>query len=263
MRLRQLALVAKDLEPVAAQLAHVFGLKVGYRDPAVAKFGLVNVVMPAGGEFIEIVQPTRQDVSAARYLTRRGGDAGYMVILQDADALAHRDRLAKAGVRVIEELDRGAYQFAHYHPGDFGGVLASIDTVKGDADWRADFSDWPPCGREWRDAKSTNAAGVSYVAIQAKNPAEQAQLWAQRLEKPQRENSVVLDQGEIRFVPPVDADGTGVVEIGIAVRDVGAAQAAARDAQSLDKNGRAQIGGVAFAILDAAAEPRFAARLKA
>jgi hypothetical protein len=93
MRLRQIALVAHDLEPHAADFKAVLGLNVAYRDPGVAVFGLVNVVMPVGGEFLEIVQPVKPDASAARYLKRRSGDAGYMVILQDDDALAHRARL--------------------------------------------------------------------------------------------------------------------------------------------------------------------------
>ena len=59
--------------------------------------------MPVGGEFLEVLEPFRDDASGARYLARRGGDAGYMVILQDADALAHRARLEGAGVRVIAQ----------------------------------------------------------------------------------------------------------------------------------------------------------------
>src|SRR5271156_5449152 len=101
MRLRQIAFIARDAEPIAEQLGAVFGLKVGFRDPGVEYFGLRNVVMPVGGEFLEVVAPFRDDVSGARYLTKRAGDAGYMVILQDADALAHRERLEKLGVRLI------------------------------------------------------------------------------------------------------------------------------------------------------------------
>ena len=103
MRLRQIALVAKDLEPVAAQLNAVFGLRVAFRDPAVATFGLVNAVMPVGGEFLEIVQPVTIDASAGRYLTRRGGDAGYMLIFETPDASVHRVRLMAQGLRSIAE----------------------------------------------------------------------------------------------------------------------------------------------------------------
>jgi len=66
MRVRQIALVAENLDPVVEQLGAVFGLKVGFRDPRVGFYGLVNVVMPVGGEFLEVVQPIKDDASAGR-----------------------------------------------------------------------------------------------------------------------------------------------------------------------------------------------------
>src|ERR1700692_1637156 len=101
MRLRQIAFIARAADPIVDQLGSVFGLKGGFRDPGVECFGLRTVVMPVGGEFLEVVAPFRDDASGARYLARRGGDAGYMVILQEEDAFAHRERLEKAGVRII------------------------------------------------------------------------------------------------------------------------------------------------------------------
>jgi len=125
MRLRQIALIAGDLEPIAEQLSKVFGINVGFRDPGVEYFGLNNVVCPVGGEFLEVVAPFREDASGARYLKRRGGDAGYMVILQADDALAHRARLEKEGVRLIATSRHPGYQYTHFHPGDCAGVLLS------------------------------------------------------------------------------------------------------------------------------------------
>src|SRR5262249_45342960 len=131
MRLRQIALIANDLEPIAEQLNKVFGLNVGFRDPGVEYFGLNNVVCPVGGELAEVVAPCGGDASGPRYLTRRGGDAGYMVILQADDALAHRTRLEKEGVRLIATSRHPGYQYTHFHPGDCAGVLLSIDSVEG------------------------------------------------------------------------------------------------------------------------------------
>src|ERR1700722_14751116 len=105
MRLRQIAFMTRHIAPVAEQLEQVFGLKVAFRDPAVEGFGLRNVVMPVGGEFLEVLEPSRDDASGARYLARRGGDSGYMVILQDDDAMAHRARLEALGARVIAKSD--------------------------------------------------------------------------------------------------------------------------------------------------------------
>src|SRR3546814_10816101 len=71
------------------------------------------------------------DASAARYLKRRGGDAGYMVIMQAPDALTHRARMAKLGIRKIAEHQDKKYTFTHFHPGNFNGVVTSIDSVGG------------------------------------------------------------------------------------------------------------------------------------
>lgn len=245
MRLRQVALVARDLEPVAAQLSAVFGLQTAFRDPAVGVFGLVNVVMPVGGEFLEIVQPVRPDASAARYLARRGGDAGYMVILQAADALAHRARLAGLGVRLIAESRHAGYQYTHFHPGDFAGVLTSIDSVDADAYWREPMSDWPPAGPAWRDFAAGNATGISAVEVQSRDPAAAARRWAELLERPLADGERIrLTRGEIRFVAATDADGTGVVGLDIEVPDPAATLAAARDLGALEHEGRLLIGGV-------------------
>ncbi len=222
MRLRQVALIAHDLRPTAQALAAVFGLKVAFRDPAVGVFGLANVVMPVGGEFLEVLEPIRPDASGARYLRRRGGDAGYMVILQVDDALAHRARLEALGVRIIARSEHDDYRFTHFHPGDCAGVLLSIDDTPG-ADWRAPLADWAPAGPHWRDLTSDHALGVAAVTIQARDPESAAERWSQLLDRPWRADSdgiqIALDCGSIRFVAPVDHDGTGVVGVDIRVAD--------------------------------------------
>lgn len=248
MRLRQIALVAGELEPIVERLETVLGLKVAYRDPGVAVFGLVNAVFPVGGEFLEVVQPVREDASAARYLKRRGGDAGYMVIMQAPDALAHRARLEKLGIRKIAEHQDRKYTFTHFHPGDFNGVLTSIDSVGGVADYLESESDWPPAGREWRNARAAaNVVGLTSVTIQDRDPAAAAKRWSELLEAPLEGGTAVrLARGAIRFVPPVDADGTGVVAIDIAVRDVKPVLEAARQQKLAVKDDSFDVGGIAI-----------------
>jgi hypothetical protein len=218
MRLRQIALVAHDLEPVVRDLNTVFGLRVAFRDPAVGVFGLINAVMPVGGEFLEIVQPVKADASAARYLKRRGGDAGYMLIFQSADALAHRKRLTGQGIRSIAQHDTPNYTFTHFHPGDFDGVLTSIDMVDDGASWREPMGKWPPAGKSWKEALAPeDVLGIAAADVQAREPGKVAERWADLLQVRREGDAVALDMGAIRFVHPVDADGTGVVGIDIAV----------------------------------------------
>ena len=82
IRLRQIALVANKLAPVIDDLKAVFGLEVCYIDPGVGAFGLENSLLPVGNNFIEVVAPIKEGTAGGRYLKRRGGDGGYMVICQ-------------------------------------------------------------------------------------------------------------------------------------------------------------------------------------
>ena len=77
LRLRQICLVARELDPVTDDLCAVFGVKICHRDPEVGQFGLHNALMPFGSSFVEVVAPTREGTTAGRYLERRHGDGGY------------------------------------------------------------------------------------------------------------------------------------------------------------------------------------------
>src|SRR5262249_61654247 len=78
LRMRQIALIARELAPVVDEIREVFGLEVAYRDPEVAAFGLENAVFPVGNQFLEVVAPVREGTAGGRYLDRRGGDGGDM-----------------------------------------------------------------------------------------------------------------------------------------------------------------------------------------
>ncbi len=248
MRLRQIAFIARETDPIADQLGAVFGLKVGFRDPGVEFFGLHNVVMPVGGEFLEVVAPFRDDASGARYLARRGGDAGYMVILQDADAMAHRARLEKLGVRVIARSRGDDYQYTHFHPADCAGVLMSFDSVPGDANWQESKSNWPPAGPHWREHEAEAALGIAAVTIQSRDPLAACERWCALLDRPATTAGdaleISLDRGRIRFVAPVDDDGTGVVGLDVEVRDGHAALERAAAAGLPVAAGAVEICGV-------------------
>ena len=105
MKLRQVVFVCKDLESNAKELCETLGIDIAYRDPGVGKWGLANVVCPTGHDFLEIVSPTQEGTSAGRYIQRRKGDGGYMVILQVPDAIKERERIAALGVRAVEKKD--------------------------------------------------------------------------------------------------------------------------------------------------------------
>jgi len=116
LRLRQIALVAHKLGPVVQDMRDVFGLEVGYRDPGVKTFGLENAISPVGNQFIEFVSPIRENTAGGRYLDRRGGDGGYMVICQCDDHRPRKERVKQLGIRKVMESDGHEYSVMQLHP---------------------------------------------------------------------------------------------------------------------------------------------------
>jgi catechol 2,3-dioxygenase-like lactoylglutathione lyase family enzyme len=118
MRLRQIALVARDLDAARADIASVFGLDYAYVDPTVGRYGLTNLVFPIGDTFLEVVSPVVEGTTAGRLLEKRGGDSGYMVILQTDRLAEARDRVRAAGARIVDQKDGDGVGFTHLHPRD-------------------------------------------------------------------------------------------------------------------------------------------------
>ena len=73
LRLRQICLVAPELEPAVQTVRELFDVDVCHRDGGVAKYGLVNALFVFGHAFLEIVAPTREGTAAGRFIERSGG----------------------------------------------------------------------------------------------------------------------------------------------------------------------------------------------
>lgn len=212
-RLRQVALVASDLEQAVAALSGSFGLEVAYRDPAVAAFGLVNAVLPLGTQFIEVVSPTRPGTAAGRQLQRMGGDGGYMVICHTDDHARRRRRVEELGVRIAFEASEGDYRIMQLHPGDTGGSFLEIDFQPGGED---PWGPWSPAGPEWQKA-SRGAGAITGVRLQSVDPQRSLGRWAEILETEARDGVLFLGDVPVEFVAgPLDClvgvtvSGTGL-----------------------------------------------------
>jgi len=204
MRLRQVALVARDLEPVERAIVDQLQLELCYRDPAVATFGLKNALFPVGDKLLEVVSPLEEGTTAGRLLDKRGGDGGYMVIVQVEDLDAMRARCADSGVRIVFEAVVPGITGLHLHPRDVGGAILSVDRS-------ATWEDWPWAGPSWREHRSTSVVDdLVAVEIQAAQPAAMAERWAQVLGRPAANGEIALDEGRIRFVPISDDRGEGL-----------------------------------------------------
>jgi hypothetical protein len=73
LRLRQIALIVPELEPAVHELCAPFDLKVGFRDPGFAHFGLVNALLPLiDAERLDFNTYISRNVTASqRYGARR------------------------------------------------------------------------------------------------------------------------------------------------------------------------------------------------
>jgi hypothetical protein len=127
LRLRQICLVARQLEPLIDDLAAIMGLRVCYRDGNVAKYGLNNALLPVNDILLEVVAPFRDGTAAGRFLDKTGGRGGYMAIFSCNDP-RERERNAEAmGVRVSHVIDRPPYLGVQLHPRDCRGAFIEFN----------------------------------------------------------------------------------------------------------------------------------------
>jgi hypothetical protein len=243
MRLRQVAFAVRELAPTQGLLRRVLALGEPFHDPGVAEFGLENAVLPLGDAFLEIVSPVKPDASAARFLARRGGDAGYMAIFQTSDLAAARERVEKLGVRVVWEAALADAATIHLHPRDLGGAIVSLDAMQPPESWR-----WG--GPGWRErARGGRATGLVGALLETLEPERLAARWGEVLEvapEPAADGSwtLPLERGtRVRFVPAPGAGEASLAAVEVAVRDRAGFAADAAAAGVLLPDGSARIAG--------------------
>lgn len=218
LRLRQVVWVASDLDAAEGTISGLLGLKIASRDLEVAEFGLANVVMPCGDQFVEIVSPTEEGTTAGRLLKKRFGDGGYMLLLQTDDLEWVRARADELDMRIVHESDRKfqnepAIVGLHFHPADVGGTLLSIDACE-------DPAEWPWAGSDWRDAVDASVVdAIVGIELQALDPDDVAQRWSALLDRPVNDGLLELDDADLRFVRATDGRGDGLRSVDFRARD--------------------------------------------
>lgn len=238
LRLRQIALVARELEPVERALTAALGAEVCYSDPGVGKYGLHNALWALGGTFLEVVAPTQPNTAAGRYLDRRKGDGGYMYIVDCDDLETRRTHLQKSDVRLVEDLVSGDAQLKaealHLHPRDTGGCLLSVDRHGPDQSLMGSYR-W--AGDAWQ-ARARRDVAIIGATMQCEDPAATAARWSELLQRPAKATDdgyeMVLDNAHARFVALMDDRGEGLCEVDLVSAD--------------DKLRGFDIGGVRFRV---------------
>jgi len=239
IRLRQICLVAHELAPAVEDLSEVLGLATCHHDPAVGKYGLENALLPVGGSFLEVVAPIEEGTAGGRYLERRGGDGGYMVILQCDNVEARRARMPELDVRIANALNYGDFTGLQLHPRDTGGCMLETDQTGGD---QAPDGPWHPAGESWKSAVRTGrTAAMVGAELQSPDPGALAARWGAILDLPVSNAAsgiweIALDNAMLRFVEVTDGRGEGLGGVDLQAADRAAILAAAQ-ARGLAVNG--------------------------
>lgn len=255
LRLRQICLVARELEPAIADLGDIFGLEVCFRDGNVARYGLVNALLPIGNAFLEVVAPTREGTAAGRYLERRHGDGGYMVIIDCDDIERRRRRMSEIGIRIANPLDYSAYVGLQLHPRDTGGAMLELNHTPGGERLNGPYH---PAGPDWQKAVRTDVTAALLAAeLQGPDPERLARRWSEILERPVGRGpsgapEIALDLGTLRFVKERDGRGEGLGGIDLAVSNEARIRAAAAQRGCPVGNDDIVVCGTRFRLRSAA-----------
>src|ERR1700687_3612215 len=186
LRLRQICLVAPQLEPVISDIADIMGLRVCYRDGNVAKYGLENALLPVDTILLEVVAPFQAGTAAGRFLEKTGGRGGYMVIFCCDDPDARGRHAEEIGVRIANVIGHSPYRGVQLHPRDCRAAFIEFNHTDGSDDI---LGPYPPAGPDWQKSirKDVTQALIG-VEMQSPEPLALAEHWGRIIEIPVTKN---------------------------------------------------------------------------
>ena len=175
IRLRQICLVAPQLEPVISDIAAIMGLDVCYRDGNVAKYGLENALLPVDTILLEVVAPFQPGTAAARFLDKTGGRGGYMAIFCCDDPEARARQAGTMGVRVANIIDHPPYHGVQLHPRDCRAAFIEFNHTDGSDDV---LGSYPPAGPDWQQSIRRDVTqALIGVEMESPQPGVLAEHW--------------------------------------------------------------------------------------
>ncbi|MEM7015732.1 MAG: hypothetical protein AAF512_00160 [Pseudomonadota bacterium] len=205
LRLRQICLLAHDLEWTSSVLSTAFDAPVVFRDPRMAAGGnLTNTHIRLGDSFLETVCPSDRAWANSTTQTRlleRNGDCGYMAIVQIPDvAVASRAMAAQgSGTGIVSGdwnvcpgepgsglagVKAGHYELGQplpkepgtvsgvnvqFHPRDFGTLAEIQENWPGHADFPRNKGAYYPAGNTWQngvDARPHGGVTTGFAAVE-------------------------------------------------------------------------------------------------
>ena len=179
VRLRQICLVAPNLEPAVGDLAAILGLEICHRDPNVGRYGLENALLPVDSTLLEVVAPFENGTAAGRFIEKSAGRGGYMAIFSCADPEERRRNAEKLGVRMAHEIRHPPYHGVQLHPRDCRAAFIEFNTTQGSDNI---YGPYPPAGPDWtRAIRKTVTRRLAAVEMQSPDPSGLAAHWGRLL----------------------------------------------------------------------------------
>jgi methylmalonyl-CoA/ethylmalonyl-CoA epimerase len=134
-RVHHVAVVVRDIEQALAFYSDRLALPVELVLP-IPSDGVTIAFLAVGESKIELVQPTDPGTGVARFLESRG-EGFHHVCLEVSDIAAELDRLAAAGVELIDAKPRPGAEgpVAFIHPRSCNGVLVELIEKPGGPAW--------------------------------------------------------------------------------------------------------------------------------
>jgi hypothetical protein len=175
MRLRQICLVAPQIEPVISDIAGIMGLSVCYRDGNVAKYGLENALLPVDTILLEVVAPFQPGTAAGRFIEKTGGRGGYMAIFCCDDPDERGKHANAMGVRTANVITHTPYRGVQLHPRDCRAAFIEFNHTAGSDDV---LGPYPPAGPDWQKSiRKDVTQALTGVEMQSPEPLALAEHW--------------------------------------------------------------------------------------
>ncbi|KAJ9614469.1 hypothetical protein H2200_002606 [Cladophialophora chaetospira] len=230
-RLRQIALVAEDLDRARYLLTTILGTEVVFVDEQVAQWGLKNFLVAIGGDIIEVVAPFKPGTTAGRLLQKRG-NGGYMIIMQTVDAAARRKYIESNNLaKVIWTHSYADSEAVQYHPkGIAGGIMPELDshaaTASNPNPLESTFSPWHACGPDF-DSYSAGMKRCSHLKLISatlrlgagqSDVGKAAQQWEDYFGIKREQDQLLFTNARLKFIAGVEGQPDGLDSITIQIK---------------------------------------------
>ncbi|MGH6644225.1 MAG: hypothetical protein ACRED3_16175 [Bradyrhizobium sp.] len=198
-RVRHYVIAAKDLEAVCGQLYTLLDIepptKPPEKEPTLA-FGFRTRMMRVGTTMIEVVSPIREKHQLQDFFLERGGDGGFMVVMQTYDDTALLARAAAANHKLAFEMKN--FMGQHLMQFDYKTFGARFEFYK----YTPEDNWWGnPLTGDYNDPKAAEDILGAEVAVE--NPGAIAETAASTFLGKRDGASVHFIDRRIDFVAPV------------------------------------------------------------